>query len=477
MGAGQVLSRLKLEAGKTGARGFLMFEDPDSELNGEFVDGFRLGGLLKDASVPVLVLNACQSAFVEPRPQPETERPGETREEIEAYGSLAQAVMNAGAAGVVAMRYSVYVVTAAQFVAELYGALARGRRLGEAVTWARKNLHDQPDRQVAYEPRPLQDWSVPVVWERAPLRLWPEKPDAAPLRISLEDSAASNPGALDQALPARPDVGFYGRDETLYALDRAFDTHRIVLLHAYAGSGKTSAAAEFARWYALTGGVDGPVLFTSFERYLPLARVLDKVGEVFGEALRASGVEWDAIIDPRRRRQIALQVLQQVPVLWIWDNVEPVTGFPTGTASDWSADEQQELKAFLSAARETKAKFLLTSRRDEAEWLVDLPRRVQVPPMPMQERRQLVGAIVAQHGKRLANFPDLTSLLKFTRGNPLTIVVTIGEALRVDIDTKARLDAFVAALQSGEVAFKDEQTEGRSKSLGASLSYGFQDRF
>ena len=44
----------------------------------------------------------------------------------------------------------------------------------------------------------------------------------------------------------------------------------IVLLHAYAGSGKTTTAAEFARWYALTGGVDGPVLFTSFEQ-LPAA--------------------------------------------------------------------------------------------------------------------------------------------------------------------------------------------------------------
>ena len=59
------------------------------------------------------------------------------REEIEAYGSLAQAVIEAGVAGVVAMRYAVFAVTAAQFVAELYGALTRGQPLGEAATWAR----------------------------------------------------------------------------------------------------------------------------------------------------------------------------------------------------------------------------------------------------------------------------------------------------------------------------------------------------
>jgi len=146
--------------------------------------------------------------------------------------------VEAGAAGVVAMRYSVYVVTAAQFVAELYGALARGRSLGEAVTSARRHLYDQPERRIAYDARPLQDWAVPVVWERAPLRLWPQKPDAPQLKFTLDDSAGAAPGTLDRALPARPDVGFFGRDETLYALDRAFDTHRIVLLHAFAGSAR-----------------------------------------------------------------------------------------------------------------------------------------------------------------------------------------------------------------------------------------------
>ena len=120
---------------------------------------------------------------------------------------------------------------------------------------------------------------MPIVWERTPLRLWAAKSDETPLKIKLE--AAAKAGSLDPELPARPDVGFFGRDETLYALDRAFDKHDIVLLHAYAGGGKTATAAEFARWYALTGGLKGPVLFSSFDRHLPLARVLDKIGEMF----------------------------------------------------------------------------------------------------------------------------------------------------------------------------------------------------
>ncbi len=179
----------------------------------------------------------------------------------------------------------------------------------------------------------------------------------------------------------------------------------------------------------------------------------------------------------RKDVEIALDVLRQFPVLWIWDNVEPITGFPAGTPSDWSAAEQRELRDFLLEARETKAKFLLTSRRDEQAWLGEMPRRVEAPPMPMQERLQLAGAIAEHRGKRLADLPDLTPLLQFTQGNPLTILVTVGEALRAGIDSKERLDAFVAALRTGEANFEDEETEGRTKSLGASLSYGFASAF
>jgi hypothetical protein len=68
----------------------------------------------------------------------------------------------------------------------------------------------------------------------------------------------------------------------------AFDAHQVVLLHAWAGAGKTSTALEFARWYALTGAADG-VLFTSFERHLTLARLLDQAGTGSGPRWKALG--------------------------------------------------------------------------------------------------------------------------------------------------------------------------------------------
>jgi hypothetical protein len=44
---------------------------------------------------------------------------------VRALGSFAQEVMEAGTAGVVAMRYNVYVITAARFVRDLYGGVMK----------------------------------------------------------------------------------------------------------------------------------------------------------------------------------------------------------------------------------------------------------------------------------------------------------------------------------------------------------------
>jgi len=469
------LSVLLLSGPREGSHGYLAFENQATKENMQLVDGPSLGKLLVETGVPLLVLNACRSAHAEAATAPEEAGAADVHAQVRAFGSLAQEVVDAGVTGVVAMRYNVYVVTAAQFVADLYAALVHGQALGEAVSMGRKQLAAKPLREIAYDPRPLQDWSVPVVYEAAPFALFPVSVKKK-LTIALRADEATPERGQEIDLPEPPDAGFWGRDETILALDRAFDSQRVVLLHAYAGSGKTATAAEFARWYALTGGVDGPVLFTSFERRLSLARVLDVLGRVFGGALEQTGVHWLALGDAERR-DVALQVLEQVPVLWIWDNVEPVSGFPTGSPSAWKPDEQQELVDFLRAARGSKARFLLTSRRDEQPWLGDLPARITLPPMPMQERVQLARALAAKHGKTLTAVDDWRPLLRFTGGNPLTITVVVGQALREGLKTAQQIQAFVDRLRAGEAAFDHEPGEGRSKSLGTSLSYGFETAF
>ncbi|NJN19863.1 MAG: ATP-binding protein, partial [Oscillochloris sp.] len=274
-----------------------------------------------------------------------------------------------------------------------------------------------------------------------------------------------------------PDLGFIGRDETLLALDRGFDRDGILLLHAYAGSGKTTTAAEFARWYQFTGGIgDGPVLFSSFEQHKTLEQVLDQLGHTFADLLRQNRIDWSALSDIEVKRNLALQIMGQIPLLWIWDNVEPVSGFPVGAASVWSVAEQQALADFLRAARSTQARFLLTSCRDEREWLGDLPQGIAVPPMPMAERQQLAEALLSR-----ARIPYDQSVwrpvLIYSGGNPMALTVALGQAVRDGLRSFAQVERYVQQLRAGEAAFADDGDEKRSRSLGASLRYGFHAAF
>ena len=465
---------------RPGSHGFLVFEDPASGGNQQLVDGPALGRLLADTGVPVLVLNACRSAHAALVTAPETvAEEHDAHRRVRAYGSLAQEVMDAGVAGVVAMRYNVFVATAARFIGEVYGGLLAGQSLGVAVSAARRQLAASPLRQVSAQPLPLQDWVVPVVYEAAPLAL--RAPTGGPgLVIDLSWAEAGwGRARLDPALPAGPDAGFFGRDETLLALDRAFDTQQVVLLHAWAGAGKTSTALEFARWYELTGAA-GAVLFTSFENHLTLAQLLDQLGDRFTPALAAAGVTW-AALDEGQRRQVALQVLAQVPVLWVWDNIEPVAGFPAGTPSAWNLDEQHELAGFLHDLQQgTRCKVLLTSRREERAWLGDLPARVALPPMPMLERLELARAVAGRQtggAQAFLEVEDWRPLLEFTQGNPLTITILTRQALRDHYTSTVQIDDFVTRLRDGAVTITDDATEGRNASLTASLDYGFTQAF
>ncbi|MEZ6111073.1 MAG: CHAT domain-containing protein [Pirellulaceae bacterium] len=485
----QLQGPLMLSGPRAGRHGYLMFERPDHETNMQLVDGPTLGNLLVTNDVSVLVLNACRSAHAEAPSEPETVASDNIHEQVRAIGSLAQEVMDAGVAGVVAMRYNVYVVTAAQFVADLYGELIAGRTLGEAVSFGRKQLHAQPMREISYAPRSLQDWCVPVVYEAAPIRLFEARSSESPQFTIQAGSAMHGRGAVDRDLPRPPGVGFYGRDETVLALDRAFDNHRIVLLHAFAGSGKTSTAAEFARWYAMTGGVAEPPLFTTFETKRPLPRVLDAIGQRFGARLEQAGIHW-LTLDDDQRRDVALQVLGQVPVLWLWDNVEPIMGLLTAypatgslttgeldSAAGYTPDERQALADFLRDAAATKAKILLTSRRDEQKWLGELPCRITVPPMPMLERVQLTRKLAERRQRRLTDVDDWRHGGDSHKATRSRSPCWWAKPCETTSKTKQRSKPSVDQRRAGEAAFDDEISEGRTRSLGASLSYGSEHAF
>ena len=470
------LSSVTLGGEETGKHGYLLFEHPGED-GVRPVDGQTLGQLLRDNGVPVLVLNACQSAMQQAQAAPKTaEGP---HDQIRAVGSLAQAVIDQGIPAVLGMRYAVYVPTAAQYIGQLYAALAKGRGFGQAATEGRRHLQLNPDRWVGLRPRPLQDWFVPVVHEAAPIQLFPaEGPAEAGEQPELD------PVQRDRALRRYvPEEGFIGRDETLLALDRAFDDHRVVLLHAYAGQGKSATAVEFARWYALTGGLgQTPLVFlASFEKHTDLNDLLNQIGQPLAPLLTNPTADWMAVNEPAQRLDVVKRILRKFPILWIWDNVELVAGFPQGTESQWTAAEQEELRDFLKQLKldsATKVKVLLTSRRDEQKWLGGIPYRIPMPRMRNSDAANLALKLGQEKSLKPSEIAHWQPLLDYCVGNPLTLRVLVRQALQMGLRGQEAITAFVEAIRSGEQNIADaDEKEGRDKSLGASLNYGFHHAF
>jgi hypothetical protein len=422
-------ARWLVSPARPGAHGYLEFENPRLAGNTQLVDGPILGNLLADAGVGLLVLNACRSAQADTTPGPVIADP---HAEVRAYGSLAHEVMDAGVAGVLAMRYEIYVGTAARFVADLYAGMIQGESFGAAVRVARQNLAaSAPDDGGVAVP----DWLVPVAYEAAPLHL-----------ISKPDGSERSGARPVPTLPVPSDLGFYGRDDTLLALDRAFYAHSVVLLHGEAGIGKTATAAELARWYLLTGSVPGPVIYSSLSEHATVAALAGQLITALTEdpaAPRMRGTDLAGVRSP----QVIRQILRQVPLLWIWDDLEPASG-PPDPGLGRPPLEGQELLSIVHFARDTRAKLLLISRHDQQAWLGDVPVRLQLPPLPDADCRLLVRAVAAGEQVQLAGLSPTAAALRTMGGNPETTIELTERALRAGHVTSAEFEAFVLRADS-----------------------------
>ena len=422
---------------RPGAHGYLLFENPALPGNAQLVDGPALANLLTGTGVSLLTLNACRSALAEPPSLPAGGL-GDPHAEVRAFGSLAQEVMDAGTAGVLAMRYNIYVATAARLVASVYAGLLGGQSFGAAVRTARISLATSPPPGTGAA---IQDWMVPVAYEAAPLHLTTHPPGN-----HYDETAPAPPATIslsDDALPAPSPLGFYGRADTLLALDRTFDTQPIVLLHGEAGIGKTTTAAEFARWYTRTGGAASPVVCTSLTQRATMTGLATSLAALFAEKLAAAPTPSMGDLAGAQHLQAISRLMRQTPMLWILDDLQTVTGNRHQPPA-WIPEEQQELLTFLRTARETKTRLLLLSRHDEQAWLGDLPARLHLPPLPPAERNLLLQAVTVTHHVQLTGLGPASPVLRAIGGNPFAIIHLTHQALRAGCTTDTELGTFLA---------------------------------
>ncbi len=247
-------------------RGGLCFEDPQDtdkldRRRHVTIHTDKLGPLLKDHRIPLVFLEACQTAQAE-----------DTSE------SVASELLQRGVASVVAMSHSVLVETARRFVKTFYAALAHGKRVGDAMLDGQRSLKDDTFRGRIFgagELR-LEDWFVPVLFEeKDDPQLFRSTP-APQTQEDLRTILSSRLGDLDEKSPV-PETGFIGRSRELLALQRMLRHERYAVVRGQGGEGKTALAAEFARWMVRSHQMRR-VAFVSVETHSNAAAVLDAIG-------------------------------------------------------------------------------------------------------------------------------------------------------------------------------------------------------
>jgi tetratricopeptide (TPR) repeat protein len=285
--------------------GALCFEEPadSTELDQRRparVSADELAAVIRGHRVPLLYLDACQTAAAEWDPS----------------ASVAARLLQNGVASVVAMSHSVLVETSRRFVARFYEELMSGRRVGRAMLAGQRDLMGDSFRgRVFTGELRLQDWFVPVLFqEESDLQLVTAVPDGR-VQAVIKEQRELGLGEL----PPAPAHSFVGRGRELLRVERLLQRERYAVLRGQAGEGKSTLAAEAARWLVTTRRFQRAA-FVSLEREGEARGVLYSIGRQImprDYLLQAGG-------DDELALQLVERALRERQTLILLDNMESV---------------------------------------------------------------------------------------------------------------------------------------------------------
>jgi tetratricopeptide (TPR) repeat protein len=339
---------------RTVGLGGLCFEHPDDigKLdNRRHITVFtsELGPLLRDHRIPLVFLEACQTAQAE-----------------KASESVASELLKAGVASVVAMSHCVLVETARRFVEVFYQALAAGKRVGDAMLVGQRRLKEDTSRGRIFgaDELRLEDWFVPVLFQE---KDDPQLFTKTPARQTVEDFKTALAARLGE-MPAVPQTGFIGRSRELLALQRLLRHERWAVVRGQGGEGKTTLTAEFARWMVRSQQMRRAAFVSveGLERNIAQS-VLDKLG---GQLVKPSfSTQADCHGDIGKAEQEIVRVLRERPTLLVIDNMESILLPPLlaeTTPEALSAEAREELKTLLALSERLlkagETRVIFTSR-------------------------------------------------------------------------------------------------------------------
>lgn len=438
--------------------GGLCFEDPNDAQKltrraMELIHAEKLAGVVRDYRVPLVFLEACQSAKAADDPT----------------ASVAARLLEEGVKSVVAMSHSVLVETARRFVGAFYKELARGRRVGSAMLAGQRELERDTLRGKmlgAGELR-LQDWFVPVLYqeEQDPqlvTRLPPEyvrQLEDTRRRLSLGE------------VPAPPTHEFVGRSRELLALERLLHTEPWTVIRGQGGEGKTTLAAELARWLVRTSRFDRAA-FVSLEVCTDARSVLDSLGrQLLPEGDGYSVANYAELGQALRPVERALRDGATIVVL---DNLESVLPDTEGRPRAGAAPIGELLdlcRKLLEASPTTR--LIFTTRESLPAPFNDRGREIALGALAREDAVRLVGEVMKREGHEpkaddAGGDPrEVVELVEAVRRHARALVLLAGEVARRGV--KATTENLRRLMEELHARFPDDRKNSLYASVELSL--------
>ena len=363
--------------------GGLCFEDPNEtekleNRKTQLVHAEKVAEVIRDHRIPLVFLEACQSAKTEEDPT----------------ASVAAKLLEEGVTSVVAMSHSILVETAHRYVKAFYKELAEGRRVGTAMLAGQRELHRDTYRgkMMGAGELHLQDWFVPVLYQEE------QDPQLVTKLLPKEvQQLQSNQRRLSLgALPDPPPHEFHGRSRELLALERLLHTEPYAVVRGQGGAGKSTLAIELARWLVRVGRFRRAA-FVSLEQYTDARTVLDSLGR----QLLPEGDSWSVANYPDMKQ--ALQPVERAladhDTIIVLDNMESVLPDQTGQLPPGAApiEELFDLcKKLLEAGSATRIVF--TSRESLPAPFDNKRREIGLGPLSREDAIKLVGEVMKREG-------------------------------------------------------------------------------
>ena len=330
-----------------------------------------LANLLRDYRIPLVFLEACQTAQAGADPS----------------ASVAARLLQEGTTSVVAMTHIVLVETARRFVTRFYRALAEGQRVGRAMLDGQQELRYNTFRHsmVGVGELHMQDWFVPILYqeENDPV-LFSRLPSEVAQRMTAQQHQA-----LLGGLPDTPEHTFIGRSRELLKAERLLEQQPYVVIRGQGGMGKTTLAVELARWLVQSRRFDR-CAFVSVEQYIHERAVVETLLQQLVNSNHNLAAEYGNDID--KALMVIRRVFENERVLIVVDNMESLL-----------ADEGNLGVVLQMLVRLEGAKLLLTTRESLPTPFDHSVREIELGVLSQEDAQALVIQVMNNEGLQLRN--------------------------------------------------------------------------